>query len=157
MTYYDSIADGYERLHYEEQIKKLNIIKDNLPIKKEDTLLDVGCGTGFSRDVFDCDWTGIDPSRKLLEKAQGRVFLGRAEAMPFPDKSFDVVISVTAIHNFKDIELGLNEIKRVGNKRFAFGVLKKSKESEKIKKLIEEIFDVRKVVEEEKDIIFIIY
>ncbi|MFH1505696.1 MAG: methyltransferase domain-containing protein [archaeon] len=157
MSYYDSIADGYDNLHKEEQLKKLDIIRVNLPIEKGDALLDVGCGTGFSHDVLECNWTGLDPSKKLLDKAKGRVVLGKAEAMPFPDKSFDVVISVTAIHNFEDVEKGLREMKRVGDKRFAFGVLKKSDKFASIKKLIEEMFDIKKTIEEEKDLIFFVY
>lgn len=154
MAYYDEISEGYDGLHREEQLKKLNIIKENIKIKKSDKMLDVGCGTGFSRDFFDCDWTGIDPSEKMLKKCRGKCLKASAEKIPFPDKSFDIVVSVTAMHNFDDIEKGLKEMERVGRGRFVFSVLKKSRKFKSIKALIEKMFNVNKVVEEEKDVVF---
>ncbi len=152
MTYYDEIANGYDELHKEEQLKKLKIIKDNLEINKFDKLLDVGCGTGFSLDYFDCNCIGIDPSKMSKDS---RIIKGKAESLPFKDNEFDIVISVTAIHNFDDIEQGLKEMKRVGKDKFAFSVLKKSKSFNKIKKLIYNLFKIKKEIEEEKDVIFL--
>ncbi len=152
MTYYDDIASGYNELHKEEQLKKLKIIKENLEINSSDKLLDVGCGTGFSLDYFDCDCQGIEPSKMGKED---RIIKGKAENLPFKDNEFDIVISVTAIHNFDDIEQGLKEIKRVGKNKFAFSILKKAKSFEKIKKLLYEMFNIKKEIEEDKDIIFI--
>jgi ubiquinone/menaquinone biosynthesis C-methylase UbiE len=153
---YDSIASGYDELHKEEQLKKLRIIRDNIPVEKEDRLLDVGCGTGFSLDFFDCGCTGVEPSKEMIAQSanKSRIVLGRAENLPFEDNSFDVVISVTAIHNFEDIEKGLKEMKRVGKDRFAFSVLKKAKTFDRIKKLIFSLFTIKKEIEEDKDVIF---
>lgn len=155
MTYYDSIAPGYNELHKEEQLNKLKIIKDNLEINKSDKLLDVGCGTGFSLDYFDCDFTGLEPNKKMAGNNK-KIIIGKADNLPFENNSFDIVISVTAIHNFDNIEKGLKEIKRVGKNKFAFSVLKKSKSFEKIKKLIYQLFNVKKEIEEQKDFIFTI-
>ena len=154
MTYYNDIALGYDELHKEEQLKKLRIIKENLEIKPTDKLLDVGCGTGFSLEYFDCDCQGIEPSKEMVKNNE-KIIIGKAENLPFEDNSFDIVISVTAIHNFDDIEQGLKEIKRVGKNKFAFSILRKAKSFEKIKKLLYEMFDIKKEIEEEKDIIFI--
>ena len=68
MAFYDSIAPGYDELYAEEQRIKLGIIKENLDIKNNDLLLDVGCGTGLSSD-FDCEVIGIDPSMELLQQS----------------------------------------------------------------------------------------
>ena len=76
-----------------------------------------------------------------------------AEDIPFADNSFDIVISITAIQNFNDIEKGLREIKRVGTGEYVLSYLKKSKKAKMIKGLIERIFNVQEVVEEEKDMI----
>ncbi len=154
MTYYDSISSGYNELHKEEQLRKLEIIKKNLDIHKKDKLLDVGCGTGFSLDYFDCNCRGIEPSKKLA-KNNKKINIGKAENLPFKDNSFNIVISITAIHNFDDVEKGLREIKRVGRDKFAFSVLKKAKNFTEIKKLIKRLFHIEKEIEEEKDIIFI--
>ena len=154
MQYYDSIAKYYNELHEEEQTGKLSIIKNKIKINKKTKILDVGCGTGISSN-FDCFVIGVDPSMGLLrQNKNSRKLLGIAESLPFKDKSFDYVVSVTAIHNFKDIRKALAEIKRVGKKNFVFSVLKKTKKFNYIRKLIEKNFKINKIVEEEKDIIF---
>ena len=78
-----------------------------------------------------------------------------AENLPFKDSSFDVVISITAIQNFHDIEKGLKEIRRVGKDRFVLSFLKRSPKKDIITKNIKKLFKVVKEIEEEKDIIFI--
>ena len=161
MNYYDEISEGYEELHKEEQEKKIALIKEKLKINPEDKLLDVGCGTGLTTRPWKCKRYGIDPAKKLLEKAkaadpEGTYELAPAENIPFNDNEFDIVISITAIQNFEDIEKGLNEIKRVGKGKFILTFLKKSEKREKIENLIQKIFMPKEKIEEEKDIIFII-
>lgn len=157
MNYYDEIAKGYEELHKEEQLKKIAIIKNNLIISKENRLLDVGCGTGLTTQ-WPCKCYGIDPSKKLLEKARNKQSIiykqASAEKIPFKDKFFDIVISITAIQNFQDIEQGLKEIKRVGNNKFVLSFLKKSSKRNLIDNLIKKHFKVKNVIEEEKDLIY---
>ncbi|MBS3098403.1 methyltransferase domain-containing protein [Candidatus Woesearchaeota archaeon] len=175
MTYYDSISEGYEELHGEEQLKKVALIKKHLKLKPTDKLLDVGCGTGLTTEPWNCKRYGVDPAKKLLEKARQKLSsknekglekakpfqkdkieykLAPAEKIPYPDNSFDVVLSITAIQNFKDIEKGLKEIKRVGKNKFVLSFLKKSKKADKIKKLVNKYFKVEKAVEEDKDLMF---
>ena len=161
MNYYDEIAKGYEELHGEEQEKKIAIIKEKLTINSDDKLLDVGCGTGLTTRPWQCKRYGIDPSEKLLEKAkekdsEGIYKLAPAEHLPFEDSFFDIVISITAIQNFEDIEKGLKEIKRVGKDKFVLTFLKKSQKRKTIENQIISLFDVKEKVEEEKDIIFFI-
>jgi len=158
MTYYDEISNSYDELYEEEQLKKLNLIKSKTSIKEEDKLLDVGCGTGISTSFFKCNATGIDPSEKLLviakEKNPGPFYQkANAEKIPFKDKSFDVVISITALQNLDFIEQGLNEIKRVGKNNFIFSFLKKSQKAREIMNTIKNTFSIIEVLEEEKDII----
>lgn len=163
MGYYDDIAEGYNELHSKEQLKKLKLIREKLEehgieITSDIKLLDIGCGTGISTDLWNCDATGIDPSEGLIRQninkgKKSRFITASAENIPFPDKSFDIVVSVTAIQNFDDIEKGLQEINRVGRGCFVLSFLKKSDKAEMIKGLIESIFDVKEAVEEEKDFI----
>lgn len=154
MAYYDTISKGYNELHKEEQLKKLAIIKNNVKISKNTKILDIGCGTGISSE-FDCFVVGIDPSIELLKqnKNNGKL-LGIAEALPFKDNSFDYIISVTAIHNFENINKSLNEMKRVGKDRFIFSILKKSKKFDSIKRMINDNLKVERVILEDKDAIF---
>lgn len=152
--YYDQISEGYDELHKEEQLKKIFLIKKHLKTKKTDKLLDVGCGTGVSM-AFDCWQVGVDPSFNLLKKIKSKKTINAAaEFLPFKDKVFDIVVSVTAVHNFNEVEKGLKEIKRVGNDNFVISVLKKSQKSAKIEKLLAENFTVEDTVEEEKDLIY---
>jgi len=160
MNYYDKIAKGYEELHKEEQLKKIKLIKTILKVNPTDKLLDVGCGTGLTTTPWKCKRYGIDPSKKLLERAKQKekvVYkLASVEKIPFKDNFFDIVISITAIQNFTNIEKGLKEIKRVGKDRFILTFLKKYSKKDKIIKLIQKIFKVKEIIEEEKDIIFVI-
>lgn len=157
MNYYNKISEGYEELHKEEQLKKLDIISKHLKPKKTNVLLDVGCGTGITTERWSCVKVGVDPAVKLLKKAKGAFYINaEAEHLPFKDKSFDTVISITAIQNFYDMGKGLKEIKRVGKKRFVLSALKKSEKIEKIKEIIEKNFKVKKRIEEDKDFIFVI-
>ncbi|MBD3362037.1 methyltransferase domain-containing protein [Candidatus Woesearchaeota archaeon] len=140
MSYYDDIAEGYDELHGSEQLAKLKIIAQYLQINKDTKLLDIGCGTGLSARVFDCNITGVDPAEKLLANCPFKTVKACAEKLPFSDNEFDVVIAVTSIHNFNDIEKGLKEIRRVGKNIFALTVLKKSGNKDKILILISQLF-----------------
>lgn len=151
MSYYNQTARNYNELHGEEQLKKLRLIKPFIPEKAK--ILDVGCGTGLS--VILGNVTGIDPSKELLKQAPIKTIQGMAEHLPFPDNSFDIVISITAIHNFDDYKKGLQEMKRVGKKLFIISILKKAKNYIKIKEQIESCFEIQEVIEESMDNIFI--
>ena len=154
MEYYDEISKGYNELYKEEQLNKISIIKNNILVNNKTKLLDVGCGTGISSD-FGCFVVGIDSSIGLLNKNKSKNKINAlAENIPLKSSQFDYVISVTAIHNFSDIDKSINEIKRVGKDNFVFSILKKSGKSDSIKKLIAENFIVEKEIEEDMDSIF---
>lgn len=72
-------------------------------------ILDVGCGKGFLvKDLMlECpglEAFGLDVSLYAImnapEETIGRLHLGTAEKLTFPDKSFDCVLSLNTIHNF---------------------------------------------------------
>ncbi len=153
VNYYSKIAEGYDELYKKEQLNKLKLILKNVNIKGK--VLDIGCGTAFYSKHFK-DYTGIDNSNGMLKKANSNVFYGNAEKLKFKDKSFDVVICLTAIHNFKDYEKALREMKRVSKKLIIISLLKKAKGFNEIKNKIESMFSNIKKLDEEKDLIFII-
>jgi ubiquinone/menaquinone biosynthesis C-methylase UbiE len=71
-------------------------------------VLDVGCGKGFLvKDLMlECpglEAFGLDISRYALMHCEkeviGRLHLGSADDLPFPDRSFDCVLSINTIHN----------------------------------------------------------
>jgi ubiquinone/menaquinone biosynthesis C-methylase UbiE len=154
-NYYDAIADGYNSLHWQEQMHKLRVIIDSFPLDPEEKVLDVGCGTGAAGILSD-NMIGVDPAEKLIRQAPYRTICAPAEQLPFDDNEFDVVVSITAIQNFDDIRKGLQEIRRVGKGRFVLTYLKRSQKAEQIEALISELFTVTKRIEQDKDIIFII-
>jgi ubiquinone/menaquinone biosynthesis C-methylase UbiE len=165
--YYDTIAKGYDELYKEEQLKKLDFIAHCINkhhelsgfIKPGYRLLDVGCGTGISTQYFDVkEKCGIDPSQTLIMIAVDKYpkikfLVIAAEEMPFLKKEFDIVISLTAIQNFSDIEKGLLKIKDSG-KRFILTFLKLGEKRSMIESLIEKNFQVIKRFEQEKDIVY---
>jgi SAM-dependent methyltransferase len=74
--------------------------------------LDLGCGTGFSLEGLlesapAVTWTGADWSRRMLQLAREKkglraasLCVARAEALPFADGSFDVVVANFSWHWF---------------------------------------------------------
>jgi len=140
----------YHNLRKEEQLNKTRIIYSEL---KDLRTLDVGCGTGLSSSLFS-DVIGIDPQQELLDENKFNHIKGEAENLPFKDDEFENVISVTARHNFNDINKGLDEIKRVG-KNFGISILKRSSKFNEIDKLINEKFKVKKIIDEGIDVIYI--
>ena len=89
------------------------------------TILDVGCGKGFLLHEFTqalpgSKVTGIDISEYAVQHAKEEVKpfvqLGNANALPFDDDSFDLVVSITTLHNLYVYDLweSLMEIERVG-------------------------------------------
>jgi ubiquinone/menaquinone biosynthesis C-methylase UbiE len=152
MKYYDKIAKGYDGLHREEQEKKLKIIKKHL--RPKGLILDIGAGTGISSKYFK-NIVLLDPSEEMLKKAKGKKIKAKAEKIPFPDRTFDAIISVTALHH-TDIKKAIKEIKRVSKKncKYAFTILKRAKKYHLIKQELKKSFKLKEI-DEEKDTILI--
>ncbi len=88
-------------------------------------VLDVGCGKGFllhelTRAVPGLEVRGLDISAYALDHAKPEVkpYLDEGDAcdLPYPDQSFDLVVSITTLHNLYayDLHKALREIERVG-------------------------------------------
>lgn len=91
-------------------------------------LLDVGCGKGFLvKDLMlECpglEAYGLDVSHYALVHCEkdvvGRLHLGTAEKMAFPDASFDCVLSLNTIHNLPRARAvrAMQEIQRLSKGR----------------------------------------
>jgi phosphatidylethanolamine/phosphatidyl-N-methylethanolamine N-methyltransferase len=85
-------------------------VLEALNLTPGDRVLEVGVGTGISLPLYprDVRITGIDVSREMLEKARARVARARltnvdallemdAEAMAFPDASFNKVVAMYVV------------------------------------------------------------
>ncbi|UCH89337.1 MAG: methyltransferase domain-containing protein [Thermoplasmata archaeon] len=143
-NYYNELAEGYDELHGEEQSKKFEILQKHIDFKPEALVLDVGCGTGLSSEHVQSRIVGSDPAVKLLTQARGRLLhltLCRAEQLPFKSNTFDYVIAMTAVHNFKNLESGLTEIARVCKNTAVISVLRRSPKYEQIMASIKNIYN----------------
>jgi arsenite methyltransferase len=87
-------------------------------------VLDVASGTGESARLlashFGCEVVGVDYSHKNVSLASAstndervRFVEGDAEALPFDDETFDVVMCECALCTFPDMSTALAEMKRV--------------------------------------------
>jgi ubiquinone/menaquinone biosynthesis C-methylase UbiE len=101
--------------------------KKQYNLTKDSKVLDVGCAKGFMMHDFSemipgIEVQGIDVSKYAIENCMPSVkdFVQVADAreLPFEDNSFDLVISVTTVHNFDREECiqALQEIERVSKK-----------------------------------------
>ncbi len=88
------------------------------------TILDLGCGTGRFSDAlatwFRATVIGVDPSRKMLDQAQGKptkatvqYVRGAAEALPLADGSCDLIFMSMVFHHFTDPGAVARECRRL--------------------------------------------
>jgi ubiquinone/menaquinone biosynthesis C-methylase UbiE len=99
------------------------LILDLLKPSHGDSILDAGCGTGvFTADLISLGSRviGLDVSLPMLararQKSRGYPFqavLGDILSLPFPDGSFDKVVTVTALEFIQDGMRAVEELFRV--------------------------------------------
>jgi len=104
-------------------------IVDYYGLKAGDKVLDIGCGKGFQlyellQLVPGLEVYGIDVSPYAIENSKeeikDRLQVGNANNLPFPDKYFDFVLSITTLHNLHnyDLDKALREMERVGKNKY---------------------------------------
>jgi ubiquinone/menaquinone biosynthesis C-methylase UbiE len=119
---------GYGGMRYDGRWRPVaEAMARHYGLKPGDRILDVGCGKAFllydfTQVVPGLEVRGLDISAYALERAQEdvRPFLqvGHANHLPYPDQSFDLVISLNTLHNLfcYDLDKALREIQRVGRR-----------------------------------------
>jgi ubiquinone/menaquinone biosynthesis C-methylase UbiE len=125
-TYFDGPREyGYGGYRYDG--RWIPVARDmirHFGLKPGDRVLDVGCAKGFLvKDLMiacpGLEAFGVDVSRYALMRCEpevvGRLQLGSAEALPFPDGSFQAAISLNTIHNLErpDVIRALREMQRL--------------------------------------------
>jgi len=108
--YFDGTREqGYGGYRYDGRwIPIAEDIVMHFGLKSGDRVLDVGCGKGFlMKDLMKVcpglEVFGLDISEYAVMNCEpeviGRLHLGNATHLPFPDRSFQAVLSINTIHN----------------------------------------------------------
>ena len=106
-----------------EKVARAMVEHYDLPANPK--ILDIGCGKAFLLHDFlkvipDAEIHGIDISPYAIanskEEVRDRLQVGSATQLPWPDDYFDLVISITTLHNLHayDLDPALREMERVG-------------------------------------------
>jgi SAM-dependent methyltransferase len=120
-----SPAEVYEQLFVPALFQQWgSVVADAAEVGPGKSVLDVACGTG----VLACAAAervgpsgavvGMDPNEEMLAVARRKDetiewLMGHAEAIPFPDESFDAVVSQFGLMFFEDKAASLREMMRV--------------------------------------------
>lgn len=109
------------------------LLRDCLAVRAGESILDVGCGTGFFTRRFArgaCSTViGVDPDFAAIRyallhaEASEAYMVARGETLPFSSRLFDVSISITALCFVSDQMQFLREMARVTRRRVAVGLL----------------------------------
>jgi ubiquinone/menaquinone biosynthesis C-methylase UbiE len=119
-------AHGYGGYYYNPKFFR-KIVKAMIKYYKlnnKSKILDIGCAKGFMMYEFKkalpaCEVRGIDISRyckmEAMRKIKKYIKIGTCEKLPYQNKYFDLVISISTIHNVSKngIKKSLKEIVRV--------------------------------------------
>ncbi len=129
-AYFDGSRDtGYGGYRYDGRwVPVAKDIVRHFGLKAGDRVLDVGCAKGFLvKDLMavcpGLEVFGLDVSDYALKHCEpevvGRLHLGSAVSLPFPDGSFAAVLSINTLHNLERPELitALREIQRLSGGR----------------------------------------
>jgi ubiquinone/menaquinone biosynthesis C-methylase UbiE len=117
-----------ERLRSADRLARLEVPRvvalsiENLAIK---TVLDVGTGTAVFAEAFSerrLEVSGVDVNPAMIDLARrhvpgARFEVAPAEAIPFPDKTFDLVFLAHVLHEVDDTQKALDEAKRLAKLR----------------------------------------
>lgn len=111
---YDTISRGGERA-------QVRAIRQELLADLRGDVLEIGAGTGANFEFYpgDARVVALEPDPYMLKRAQEKVRpnvelrQGPAESLPFPDASFDAVVSTLVLCTVRDLPRSLAEIRRV--------------------------------------------
>lgn len=123
---------GYGGYYYDSRfwIETVNRFQQYYQLPPNASVLDIGCAKGFLLHDFKVLWpqmsvAGIDISQyaydHVIEDMKPFVKVGNAKALPYADKSFDLVVSINTVDHLSLVNCmeAIREIERV-KKQHAF-------------------------------------
>ena len=153
--YFDgSRMQGYGGYVYDGRWKSVAArLKDHYRLGESASILDVGCAKGFLlHDLKELmpksRLAGIDISAYAYEHSMDSVRpfiqIGNAKELPWPDRSFDLVLGINTIHNLEPTECkqALREIQRV-SKGHAYIVVDAYRTEEQRQRLLDWILTAK--------------
>lgn len=117
-------AAVYDKISESQEKKFMGAIRSEMLKDVTGRVLEIGAGTGlnFKHYKNGAQITATEPDSYMLQRAQKRAAemtasielkQAAAEDLPFPDASFDFVVSTLVLCSVKDPRKALSEIKRV--------------------------------------------
>jgi len=120
---FDVAADDYDRYMGRYSKPLADELLGTAPVVRGECALDVGCGPGaltvrLAERLGEPQVAGVDPSAPFVEAARARlpdadIRLAAAEALPFPDATFDAVYAHLVVPFMADADAGAAEMRRV--------------------------------------------
>jgi ubiquinone/menaquinone biosynthesis C-methylase UbiE len=128
--YYSETAAAYDAMHVsgiDEHFTALSWLSGLIALHKFESLLDVGSGTGrcltyLKEQGLDLRLAGVEPVAALRDigirkgLSDAELFEGDALALPFGDKTVDVVCSFSILHHIEDHHQAVSEMCRVARR-----------------------------------------
>lgn len=130
LTIYDDVAARW----WSDDIRWVRTLKAMVPGRlayfdrkidwRDKRVLDLGCAGGFMAEALSergAIVTGIDPAAQAIQAARDhaegnghdiRYDVGKGEALPYADDSFDAVVCVDVLEHVEDLDLVLSEVAR---------------------------------------------
>ncbi len=136
-----------------------------LELGTEKVLLDVGCGTGNTLEIFNefgFDCTGLDVSKEMLKFAKEKGLKVKQGSITelnkaFPTRKFDLVVSISAMQwlqtkeDYKKAGESIKSVLKKGGKSVIQFYPKSSEELERISKIFANIFDKVEIIIDNPD------
>lgn len=125
--HFDNQAEIYDETNtaYYSKYPKISCkdVAQRLRNTEYQSLLDIGCGTGYLIDILQKQknslYCGLDLSPQMLKMAKQKlpqsVYLteGSADSLPYEDNSFDIVTCIQSFHHYPKPEKSMSEAYRV--------------------------------------------